>query len=495
MATSVLAWVLLLLGPSASTFWGDYRTVTALAFDAKGTLWAATRGGLVAYDLQGGAKAFGWNGLLEGRGPEDVWIRDGIPFASTGASVGSWEDGHWVDHPELTPRRPTPIAAEAPGFRVPDRPVWPESAGFPFVPPPGTTGTHVSAVAGDARLLIAAWYGDGLWVLENESWRRLAGGSRPEFAAVRSLAWHGNDLALATFDGDVWIRAKGKWKHRAPPPGPGGSVYGLTTFDGRLFASTFEEGLAVLTGGRWAHAVPPSMTGRHPRELVEFQGKLYVRQSTGEVDRFDRKAWTRNVFPWLLRGSSTCLGDGEGRLLVGQFGGWSEFDGQRWSHFLDVEALQGQVVTALASDRGMVWVGTQQSGVVAVDRKTKSAMTLDLRSGLGDDWVRRILADTRGLVVGLFLSGAYVWQGTGFARLTSNLEGEATGLARNPSTGTLYVGSRDGLWRVEHGVGTLVELPETTAMEVQALHATPLGLWVGMPSGLGYLPWAALGEP
>jgi hypothetical protein len=265
----------------------------------------------------------------------------------------------------------------------------------------------------------------------------------------------------------------------------------LATLKGKVMAGTFENGVTVFDGVRWASQLPPIVSSAHARHMVVFQDRLYVRQTTGDVDRFDGSVWAKNVFPWLLRGASTCLGVGDGKLLVGQFGGWSEFDGTVWMHHLKHPELQGFVATAVAARPGEVWVGSQERGVFRFDRQSSSLRVYDQRHGLGNDWVRHILIDEGGVKVGMFITGAYALKGGSFVRLTPALTGEATGLARSAQSRSLFVGSREGLWRIDGSRVSRVAI-EGRALEVQALLPVKEGLWLGLPNGVAFATWDQL---
>jgi hypothetical protein len=466
-----LALATLLFGQGGSQFYGDYRTVKALAFSNTGQLWAGTRGGLMQVGPP--ARTFGWNGLIDGGEVEDLWFEGPTLLGSSGTTVAAWNGQRWVAA-SREPRVPQPASVTGTVIQLPPRPVWPDLEGV-FAAPPGNNGTHVTAVVGDSSEVVTAWYGDGLWKYDGASWSRLDA----PFPFVRSLARVGDKLALASFEGAIWLRSGGAWKEVVPGQGFQGSVYSLGMMGSRVIAGTFEHGLQQFDR-RWS-ALPSPL--KHPREIAAFRQKLYVRDSTGRVDRYDGKKWVPNVFPWLLRGEATTLATGAGRLLVGQYGGWSEFDGVHWSHKLKVPELQGVVITAVAARDADRWIGTQGRGVY----RASAGRIYDQRHGLPDDWVRRILLGEKSVVVGLFLGGAVEERGDSFARLTPDVQGEATGLVRSPD-GRLLIGTRTGLWRDGKRV-TPVGIPP---LEIQAMLGIPKGLWLGLPHGTAFLPWRSL---
>lgn len=483
------------VGASAApkaAFYGDTRTVTALAFAPSGNLVAATPGGMVSFTPEGRALAFGWQGLLSGRGPDDLWSDGSVVWGAFGSKIARWDGIRFIAEPAAPLRLAMPISREGGQFRIPEKPSWPALPDPAFQPAPENQGTHVSAVVGTSSVVVAAWYGDGLWKGDGKSWTRLKGADNPEFKKIRALALHGDNLALATYSGDIWWRRQGRWRRLAQGNGPGGSVYHIAAFRSRIYSSTFEDGLAVFERGRWQRVPDAQLTSTHPRDLVVFQNRLYLRHTTGEIDRWDGRKWAKNVFPWLPRGAASCLAVGEGRLLVGQFGGWSEYDGRKWSHFLKIDGLDRSVATALATRGPEVWMGTQDRGVGVYDRDAKTVRFFDMRQGLGDDWVRRITFGKDGrATLGLFLFGAYTQTADSFVRLTPGIEGEVTGLATAPD-GTPLVASREGLWAIRSNTAEPLAIQGQVAVEIQALLARPDGLWLGLPNGMLFIPWADL---
>ncbi len=472
-----------------AVFHGESRTIHALTFTSDGRLLAATKSGLVQYRFGQEPETHGWNGLLDGRGIDDVWVREGQIFASDGANVGQWNGTRLLATTAEPPRPQMPVSLDSDGWHIPMRPVWPQGDSLVLAPDPSNKGTHVSAVTGNREILVAAWYGDGLWIGREGAWQRLPGAEDPAFREVRALAMKDEDLALATYTGEVWWRREGKWSRMPKVNAPKGSFYALSSYKGNIFGSTFENGLARWDGKSWSQT---TFTSVHARQQAVFGGHLYVRQTTGEVDRYDGQNWVLNVFPWLLRGSATCLGVGDGKLLVGQYGGWSEFDGISWTHHLKLPELQGFVVTALAAQKGRVWVGSQEHGLYAFNRDQATLTVYDQRHGLGNDWVRSLLVDEGGVKVCMFLTGAYALKGDHFQRLTPDLSGEATGFARDPGSGNLFVGSREGLWRIEREAARRVMIGGFDKLEIQTLLAVQKGLWLGFPHGAAFVPWDLL---
>lgn len=460
--------------------------IRSIALSGK-RLAVATRGGLVLYEAgDPKPRSLGWGGLIDGKAPSDVWRSGRVWLASAGEAVAEFESGR-LTITSTSPRSPRPVSVDEGRFVVPERPIWPME---PFLPAPSRSrGTHVSAVCGNTEAIVAAWYGDGLWRHDGQRWERLQGA--PKVPHVAAMACSGEDLAVATQEGALWWRRSGKWNRLPLPTGPRGSIYSLGSLRQRIFGGSFDDGLQVLDHNRWRQVRAPTISTDHPRDLVAFRRSLYVRHSTGTVDRYDGTRWLKSAFRTLPRREASCLGLGPDALLVGQYGGWSAFDGARWRHSLTRPELTGAIVTALAGRGNDTWIGTQRNGLFRYSARTGTIAVFDQRHDLADDWIRTLLVDRGGVTAGTFIGGAFAWVDGRFLRLTPEVFGEATAIVRSPD-GALFIGSREGLWKVVSGRAMRVPLGGIDRLDVQALLATPTSLWIAMPIGVASVPWDEL---
>ena len=342
--------------------------------------------------------------------------------------------------------------------------------------PPGSRAIHVSAYASSRGTEILAAYDEGLWERHGGPWHRIPASGLDR---VRALAVRDDQIAAATEAGEIWTRSQNRWRELARPTGPVGSFYGLATYHGNLFAASFEHGISVKHGDSWSRVTPPLISTSHPRDFVVFQDRLYVRFSTGEVDRFDGKQWAKNVFPWLLRGGATCLFANKNGLWVGQYGGYSRFDGTRWTHDLKRPELKNAVTTALSADGKTVWLGTQDRGLFRITGA--QIQRYDQRQGLGDDWIRHIYARGQDVFVGLFRTGGYQLVGDQFRRITPNVENEATGMVLVPNFG-LLISSREGLFRFERAATEAIGTGKHR--EIQCITWEGRDVWLGLTNGV-----------
>ena len=105
------------------------------------------------------------------------------------------------------------------------------------------------------------------------------------------------------------------------------------------------------------------------------------------------------------RQSTGTFVDGD-RLYVAQAGGYSVFEGAARSDVFPSE-LAGVPTTALAVADGVVWLGTQNRGLVQIDAG-KVSLVNELH-GLLDDWIT-VIDVTNGVRVGTFVGGAYEYR-------------------------------------------------------------------------------------
>src|SRR5205823_1057686 len=144
---------------------------------------------------------------------------------------------------------------------------------------------------------------------------------------------------------------------------------------------------AVRTPIGWHSESVPVLSSVAPRQMAEFHGALYLRHGNGKVDRFDGRTWTRDVCAGLPRKRATMIASDPSRLYIAQWGGWSEYDGRAWTHYLKLPELQGRTISALYTDGDILWIGTQNRGVAQFDHRTGRLRWHDERQGLPDDWV------------------------------------------------------------------------------------------------------------
>jgi ligand-binding sensor domain-containing protein len=257
--------------------------------------------------------------------------------------------------------------------------------------------------------------------------------------------------------------------------------------------STLEDGLAARTGDGWQHYGDEALSSNAPRQMVEFKGVLYARHGGGKVDRFDGARWTRNVFPWLPRKKAMTIAADKQRLCVAQWGGWSEWDGITWKHYLNLPELQGLPIVTLYPDASTLWIGTQSRGVGEYSYATGKLRWHDERNGLPDDWITCLARDGSTLYAGTFVGGLAWWDGKKWF-ISPALKGENVTAVEPDGMGGLSIATRNGIWH-RSMKGVLQRLNDEVRFldtEVQALCKMPEGLWIGTRTGLFFVTGTTL---
>lgn len=148
------------------------------------------------------------------------------------------------------------------------------------------------------------------------------------------------------------------------------------------------------------------------RTVVRWAGQNLVRRADGRlvtVDRAGNETASPLVLPRVNANAIAVYGE---TLFVAQPGGWSEFTPNLSpKHRFDVPELAGAPTTAIYADAKQVAIGTQDRGLVLVNRATGAAKHIHEVHGLTDDWITAIAPDGDGLLLGTFVGGLMRWNG------------------------------------------------------------------------------------
>ena len=361
-----------------------------------------------------------------------------------------------------------------------------EGATWRVISMPNSRGTHISALLPRGRTLWAALFGDGIWAFDGKAWQPLDLKLPPEAHEITAMAADNATLWVGTRRAGVWSYAGGAWTHHAPFDDPyNHNTQMFAAYQNRLYVSTLEDGLGIRAEHGWQQETIPHLSSVAPRQLITFQGALYVRHGNGKVDRLDGATWTRDVCANLPRGQTTMLAADAQRLYVGQWGGWSEFDGSRWTHHFEQKVLQKCPMTALYAQGDTLWIGTQNRGLAEYRHATGQLRWHDEREGFRDDWITTIAANGASLYIGTFVGGMMRREGERWSPPV--LMGEnITAFAPDATQGE-WIATRKGLWhQTASGELTPAHIPFLDS-EVQALLAVQGGVWVGTRTGIFFL--------
>lgn len=446
----------------------ENQTVTSLAQDKTGFLWAGTQEGAFRFD--------GHRFVRFGRA-------DGLPSELVDAVHVSRDGTLWVAT-DLGVAR-----LEGARFRA-------------FGPAEGLAtdalGTQPFAEDGEGRL----------WVVDAEGLRVQDG---PRFQAIDlgpAFTAHEMESVASGPDGAIWVGARGQVARRTE-----GSVEVLDTGDG-VPDERVEALLVARDGALWIRTA--SRLLRRPKEGGRFEdrtGRLPPSNSFGSLmEDEDGVLWVPTDFGlarsrpdggWEVVGASrgltadavlSVLRDRDGSVWVGLAGGgldrWLGYP--RWSALTTAEGLNNDAVWAIERDReGALLVGTDR-GLNHIDPTTGAIRTWQAADGLPGHCVFVIGPEEDGTVLLGFFPG-------GIVRFdprrgpTAERYGVREGLrssrvfdlARDPE-GTLWAATAAGLQRLAGRRFESVVLPEGDVDEpIRALHVDAARrLWAAGRRGL-----------
>jgi ligand-binding sensor domain-containing protein len=483
--------------PGTHAAFTSTRYITSLAVTPDGEVWAGTLGGVLRRSKDGGWRKFSRLDGLPSHEARRLTVSGDEVVVQFPQAAAVWREGRWqVEATASESAQPPRIergtsavtwqgalwTATVTGLR--SRRNGRETAASL----PGARGTHISALLPRGDRLWAALFGDGLWAFDGKAWEAVDLDLPPEAREITAMAGTDRVLWLGTRRAGIWECDGRNWTQHLPPDEPfDHNCQALVLFDGGLVVSTLEDGMAVRTEEGWRHDTDAVLSSNAPRQMIQFGSRLYLRHGNGKVDAYDGR-WRRDVCVGLPRKQATALGADSRRLYVAQWGGWSEFDGTTWTHYLDRPELQGLPITALCPDGDTLWVGTQSRGIAEIDRTMGRLRWHDDRRGLPDDWVTVFVRVGKSLFAGTFVGGLARWDG---ARWSSEpkLKGENVTALAPDGAGGLFVGTRTGVWH-RSAEGSLRPLHQSARFldrEVQSLCRAEGGLWVGTRTGLYFL--------
>ncbi|MCX6344872.1 MAG: hypothetical protein NT018_07340 [Armatimonadetes bacterium] len=475
-------------GETGAVLYTSTRSVTGFAIAGDGSLWAATRGGVL--HRENGS----WRKFTEADG---LASSEALGIAAEGESVrvifggksAVMRDGKWMVEPfQFKPKQAmcsviwknAAVEARLTDVRINSGGSW-RSIGFPK-----STGSHISAMLSKGEKLWAAMFGDGLWQFDGKAWSPVKIGLPSAAKEITAMAEIGKRLVIGTRREGIWEYDAKSWHQIFQPNEPyNANIQNAINYKGMIFFSTLEDGIVVKGADGWKHFHSPEISSDAPRQMVEFGGALYVRHGSGKVDRFNGKSWERNVFAALPRKQVSVLAADDKRIYLAQWGGWSEFDGKTWEHHLKVKELQGFPITALLPDSNTIWVGTQGRGLAEVARLNEKVKWHDERNGLPDDWVKRIAKCGDSVCAGTFTGGLARLEGSSWISAKELGQGEITDLIAEQD-GSVLAATRKGVWRIS-GDGRIAKIASIAPeIDAQALALNENGIWIGARTGIWF---------
>jgi hypothetical protein len=416
-------------------------------------------------------------------------IQDGVVSARLPTAISTRRDGRWVSE-RVPVSKPAAQALETiwrthrvifakEGLRISGRRT--------VQPYPTTTGSHISAVLPRSKDLWVAWYGDGIWCYSNKRWTRPEVDLPPQARQVTAMAEGGGSIWVGTRREGLWQFDGEKWTNHIFPNEPyQHNIQALWQYGGKVWGSTLEDGLVAIDDNQWASVRSPTISSNAPRQAVEFKGAAYVRHGGGAVDVLRGSSWTRDaVRAAIPRKEAAAIASDASALYIGQFGGWSQFDGASWSHFFAVPGLQSTFITCLQPLTSSLAIGTQGKGL-AIYGEGKIEW-FDERQGFTDDWITATDFDGQNLYAGTFVGGLLIRESGKPWRASQTLAGQNV-TAVSTWQDMTFIATRTGLWRFDgKALRNLNKKLSWLDDEVQSLLPTRAGLWVGTRTGLFFI--------
>lgn len=417
----------------------------------QGEVWAGTPGGVLRWDRTGSVtRLTGAQGLPGLRVRHLVATERGLWAQSNGWS--RWTGSRWQTA-SAPPgwREPSGLVARYNGRTVAAHPGgglrWAGAGGVtrPFLPgvPSPLPGSGVTAIAtAGADLLVGTARGQ-VWRLPARS--RVPRASAPSWVPLPAAApsLRGSDaVALVDAPGGPWIAPR----------------------EGRSFR-------------RDGHVSTDTVTAPW-RTSVRWGTLTAIRRANGSLLFLDDRGTPTVPVIRLPRNEASALASDGETLFVAQFGGTSEFTPSvEPRHRFDMSAILGPT-TALAVSKSKLLVGTQNNGLVTLDRHTGQVWHGHETHGLRDDWVTALApipGEPDAWLVGTFVGGLHRLDGT---RFTPIGDPQACITRLLVDGDRVWVGTLDGVRVVQNG--QLATPPWSKVIEPDVTDLLRVGpeLWV-----------------
>jgi diguanylate cyclase (GGDEF)-like protein len=475
--------------------------IRALAADKAGRLWIGSGEGLVGYDYATGAfravafaqaRAGAVAAILE-EASGKLWVG----FEGGGLATVDPESGASSGYRRLPVDRLTALSASPEGLIF----VGTARDGLLEYDPVAKVlrryrrGSQSGALSSDTLLALGQDAAGGLWACTDRGADRLDPSWRG-FEAVPTrpggLPPGDVDALLVDGRGSLWIAsrgeglsrldpASGEWRRFVPrsTASPSG-VDVLLLFEdarGELWAGT-DRALSRYDRASLSFSSLPLGRGAGPapvRAMAECRGGLWVGTAGAGIYRLDEAGAVVARYandssrPSSLPDDavSALLGDASGRLWVGTARGLARLeeigpDGEaRFARYRYDPSSRGgpssdSISELFADSRGIVWVGSEDGGIMRYEPETDSFISFTERDGLPSNSILRILEDGSGDIWVATRQGIAVYDRAGgrFRKLSVSgaLDGEEFlgGACRAPD-GALYFGGDGRLFRFYPG--------------------------------------------
>lgn len=443
-----------------------------------GVLWAATEGGVVAWDLETD-QAVKYTPL------------DGMGHLSTYDVV-------------ICPMpNPTVVVATETGLSLFDiasgtwsaAPITPENSNVST-----SKITELFCDQENGRLLIS-YYGLGVLDIASGGWQRYLGEDGLAWDAVDGMTVSGKDIWTASYKGISVIGSQSIQVYDESTGMPDETTNAITsTSDGTVWVASsdgllrFQQGEMSVFDSDNIDGLP---AGRLQAITIASNGTVWVASTGNRLCQFD---------PAQENCSYTYEGDqnyyltdmasgGTGDVYYSSYGGgiWA-YNGSEWRNLLlQEDQLVGNFVEAFAEDpNGMMWVATD-NGIQQFDPKNIDAPWKAFKAGEGgppSKWAQGVFISPSGEIwLAHDSKRASSFDGSNWSRY-----GEEEGIISSVNAiafdknGTPYIGTNEGLLIMEGASHTLLtDTDGLPSKNVRSLYADGDVMWVGTVDGLARL--------
>ncbi|MFO7698699.1 MAG: hypothetical protein R6X16_16305, partial [Anaerolineae bacterium] len=529
------------IAESEWTSFGNHNDIQLLSSHADGSLWAATAGGVVRWDLaHGTSEVFDSPaGLASQHVTALLTASDGSVWAGTDAGLSRYDGSGWVTytHQDGLPSDSVTMLLEAS-----DGALWcGTSAGLAlyrngawetlWMSESGSTAFSTGVETRDGALWFA---GGSAGLLRAESTGNVPqlvadGPENPALLVVgtEGLLWAADTEGGLWRYGDVWMAV--------PLPGEPEPIVALAAApDGEIWV-TLQSRVARLEDGAWSlfTAADGLPEGPYHSLTIGFDGYVWCAGAHG-LARYDGSTWQDMTSPEppLDQHIRALIANQTQGLFVATADGIGLFAGEVWTVFRLSGPFPGHVSDIVQAMDGSLWLGLAEGGALryAAGDWTEIAAPTDSNGGApasqrlfapgdatiwasGPDYLAqldpisgqilyqsRCLADARQRPLGQTADGS-VWLATadGLTVVTPDgvWEEMASPQAAPPavptvllqaSNGTLWLGTEEGLYRSDAAGDDLAwkRVTGLRAHAVRAIAESPGGtIWVAFPTALG----------
>lgn len=472
----------------------------------KGTLYAATAGGVVKLGARGKGTLVPFKGGA--RGPR---VRVAAVASQGGSLWAGTAGGLYV----LRGARLEPVALEgahatagvtslhADGDRL-----WIATTDGLFVRDArgvrlvgGSELTHVGVVDG---AIVVAGLGSGLTRVDRGRLVALDGAPK-DLVLAHTVAEHVG-AACAGGIGGLWIRARAgaAWAEAPRHPGPPSNDISALAVDGkRLWVGTFDRGLAALErNGSWRTIAHPDVDGRINALLVEPRAgkpsRIWVATAAGLMtldgpeDKDVARLTRRDGLPG--RGVLSLARLRDGRIIAGTSTGAAIVGDGRVTPVGPAGTDIGNVWAVAEDADGMLWLGTTTGvwrGPSTAEGKVARGTAwkrMSVATGhLDDDWVMAFATSGRTVWVGSYKGGVIRFDLDDLARGARLGGGWVNPGGLTWMGDSLFVATQEGLRQGDGERGAWKTIDNLPGRDVTAIVRISDDSWVATRRGLAQL--------